>query len=150
MAVEVILTEDISTLGNAGEVVRVRPGYARNYLLPQRKAMLATKGRVRELEHKRRVIEEKIRKEIGGHELVAKRLEQTELEFQVLAGEEGKLFGSITNADIAGRLGEQGIKLDRRKLELSEPIKQLGEYKVTLKLHREVSTQIRVKVVASD
>ncbi|MCH6562301.1 MAG: 50S ribosomal protein L9 [Myxococcales bacterium] len=150
MAVEVILTEDISTLGNAGEVVRVRPGYARNYLLPQGKAMLATKGRVRELEHKRRVIEEKIRKEVGGHELVAKRLEQTELEFQVLVGAEGKLFGSITNADIAGRLGEQGIELDRRKIELSEPIKQLGEYKVTLKLHREVSTQIRVKVVASD
>ncbi len=150
MAVEVILTEDISTLGNAGEVVRVRPGYARNYLLPQGKAMLATKGRVRELEHKRRVIEEKIRKEVGGHELVAKRLEQTELEFQVRAGEEGKLFGSITNADIAGRLGEQGIELDRRKIELSEPIKQLGEYTVTLKLHREVSTQIRVKVVASD
>ncbi len=150
MAVEVILTEDISTLGNAGEVVRVRPGYARNYLLPQGKAMLATKGRVRELEHKRRVIEEKIRKEVGGHELVAKRLEQTELEFQVRAGEEGKLFGSITNADIAGRLGEQGIELDRRKIELIEPIKQLGEYTVTLKLHREVSTQIRVKVVASD
>ena len=150
MAVEVILTEDISTLGSAGEVVRVRPGYARNYLLPQGKAMLATKGRVRELEHKRRVIEEKIRKEVGGHELVAKRLEQTELEFQVLVGAEGKLFGSITNADIAGRLGEQGIELDRRKIELSEPIKQLGEYKVTLKLHREVSTQIRVKVVASD
>ncbi len=150
MAVEVILTEDISTLGNAGEVVRVRPGYARNYLLPQGRAMLATKGRVRELEHKRRVIEEKIRKEVGEHELVAKRLEQTELEFQVLAGEEGKLFGSITNADIAARLGEQGIKLDRRKIELSEPIKQLGEYEVTLKLHRAVSTQIRVKVVASD
>jgi len=150
MAVEVILTEDMSTLGNAGEVVRVRPGYARNYLLPQGKALLATKGRVRELEHKRRVIEEKIRKEIGGHELVAKRLEQTELEFQVLAGEEGKLFGSITNADIAGRLGEQGIQLDRRKIELVEPIKQLGEYQVTLKLHRDVSTQIRVKVVASD
>ncbi len=150
MAVEVILTEDISTLGSAGEVVRVRPGYARNYLLPQGKAMLATKGRVSELEHKRRVIEEKIRKEVGGHELVAKRLEQTEFEFQVLAGEDGKLFGSITNADIAGRLGEQGIKLDRRKIELVEPIKQLGEYEVTLKLHREVSTQIRVKVVASD
>ncbi len=150
MPVEVILTEDISTLGNAGEVVRVRAGFARNYLLPQGKAMLATKGRVRELEHKKRVIEEKIRKQVSGHELVAQRLEQTELEFQVLAGEEGKLFGSITNADIAARLGEQGIKLDRRKIELSEPIKQLGEYEVTLKLHREVSTQIRVKVVASD
>ncbi len=150
MAVEVILTEDISTLGSAGEVVRVRPGYARNYLLPQGKAMLATKGRVSELEHKRRVIEEKIRKEVGGHELVAKRLEQTEFEFQVLAGEDGKLFGSITNADIAARLGEQGIKLDRRKIELSEPIKQLGEYTVTLKRHREVSTQFGVKVVVSE
>ena len=150
MAVEVILTEDISTLGNAGEVVRVRPGYARNYLLPQGKAMLATKGRVRELEHKRRVIEEKIRKQVSGHELTAKQLEQTELEFQMLAGEEGKLFGSVTNADIAARLEERGIKLDRRKIVLKEPIKQLGEYEVTLKLHREVSARIRVKVVASE
>ena len=108
--------------------------------------MLATKGRVRELEHKRRVIEEKIRKDVGGHELVAKRLEQTEFEFQVLAGEDGKLFGSITNADIAGRLGEQGIRLDRRKIELVEPIKQLGEYEVTLKLHRKVRiTSVAIK-----
>ncbi len=150
MAVEVILTEDISTLGNAGEVVLVRPGYARNYLLPQGKALLATKGRVRELEHKRRVIEEKIRKQVSGHELTAKQLEQMELEFQMLAGEEGKLFGSVTNADIAARLAERGIELDRRKIVLKEPIKQLGEYEVTLKLHRAVSTQIRVKVVASD
>ncbi len=150
MPVEVILTEDISTLGNAGEVVRVRAGFARNYLLPQGKAMLATKGRVRELEHKKRVIEEKIRKQVSGHELVAKRLEQTELEFQVLVGEEGKLFGSVTNVDIAGRLEEQGFKLDRRKIELKEPIKQLGEYEVTLRLHREVKAQIRVKVVASE
>ena len=150
MPVEVILTEDISTLGSAGEVVRVRAGFARNYLLPQGKAMLATKGRVRELEHKKRVIEEKIRKEVGGHELVAKRLGQTELEFQVRVGEEGKLFGSVTNVDIAGRLEEQGFKLDRRKIELKEPIKQLGEYEVTLRLHREVKAQIRVKVVASE
>ncbi len=150
MPVEVILTEDISTLGNAGEVVRVRAGFARNYLLPQGKAMLATQGRVRELEHKKRVIEEKIRKEVGGHELVAKRLEQTELEFHVRSGEEGKLFGSVTNVDIAGRLEEQGFKLDRRKIELKEPIKQLGEYEVTLRLHREVKAQIRVKVVASE
>jgi len=150
MAMEVILTEDISTLGNAGEVVRVRPGYARNYLLPQGKAMLATKGRVRELEHKKRVIEEKIRKEIGGHEALARRLGETELEFQVRAGEEGKLFGSVTNVDIAGRLAEQGVELDRRRIELVEPIKQLGEYDVKVRLHREVAAKVHVKVVAAE
>ncbi len=150
MAVEVILTEDILTLGHAGEVVRVRPGYARNYLLPQGKAMLATKGRVRELEHKKRVIEEKIRKEISGHEARARQLGEIELEFQVLVGEEGKLFGSVTNADIAGRLAERGIELDRRKIELREPIKQLGEYDVMVRLHREVAAQLHVKVVAAE
>ena len=150
MAVEVILSEDISTLGHAGEVVRVRPGYARNYLLPQGKAMLATKGRVRELEHKKRVIEEKVRKEIGGHEARARQLGEIELEFQVLVGEEGKLFGSVTNADIAGRLAERGIELDRRKIELREPIKQLGEYDVMVRLHREVAAQLHVKVVAAE
>ncbi len=150
MAVEVILTEDVSTLGHAGEVVHVRPGYARNYLLPQGKAMLATKGRVRELEHKKRVIEEKIRKEISGHEARARQLGEIELEFQVLVGEEGKLFGSVTNADIAGRLAERGIELDRRKIELREPIKQLGEYDVMVRLHREVAAQLHVKVVAAE
>jgi large subunit ribosomal protein L9 len=150
VTVEVILTQDISALGDAGEIVSVRPGYARNYLIPQGKAMLATKGRVRELEHKKRVIEEKIRKEIGGHAAVARRLGETELEFQVLAGEEGKLFGSVTSSDIAGRLEEQGIELDRRKIELREPLKQLGEYDVTIRLHREVAAQIHVKVVAAE
>ena len=150
MPVEVILTEDISTLGHAGQVVQVRPGYARNYLIPQGKALLATKGRVRELEHKKRVIEEKIRKELTGYEAVARRLADVELEFQVLAGEEGKLFGSVTNADVAARLAEQGIELDRRKIELHEPIKQLGEYELTVRLHRDVSAPIRVKVVAGE
>jgi large subunit ribosomal protein L9 len=150
MPVEVILTEDISTLGHAGQVVRVRPGYARNYLIPQGKALLATKGRVRELEHKKRVIEEKIRKELTGHEAVARRLADVELEFQVLAGEDGKLFGSVTNAEVAARLAEQGIELDRRKIELHEPIKQLGEYELTVRLHRDVSAPIRVKVVAGE
>ena len=150
MPVEVILTEDISTLGHAGQVVQVRPGYARNYLIPQGKALLATKGRVRELDHKKRVIEEKIRKELTGYEAVARRLADVELEFQVLAGEEGKLFGSVTNADVAARLAEQGIELDRRKIELHEPIKQLGEYELTVRLHRDVSAPIRVKVVAGE
>ncbi len=150
MPVEVILTEDISTLGHAGQVVRVRPGYARNYLIPQGKALLATKGRVRELEHKKRVIEEKVRKELAGYDAIARRLADIELKFEALAGEGGKLFGSVTNADVAARLAEQGIELDRRKIELHEPIKKVGEYELTVRLHRDVSAPIRVKVVAEE
>ena len=112
--------------------------------------MLATKGRINELEHKRRVIEEKVRKEIGSHQLVAERLSGTTLEFAVQAGEEGKLFGSVTSQDIVARLAEQGLEVDRRKVELSEPIKQVGEYDVSIRLHREVASQIHVKVVAAE
>ncbi len=146
----VILTQDIEKLGEAGDVVKVKPGYGRNYLLPRGMAMLATDGRVKELEHKRRVVDDRVRKEVAGHRLVAEQLEGLTLEFEVKVGEEGKLFGSVTNVDIAGRLEEQGFKLDRRKIELKEPIKQLGEYEVTLRLHHEVTARIRVKVVASE
>ena len=150
MALEVILTEDVPKLGDAGKLVRVRPGYARNYLLPQGKALLATKGRIKELEHKKRVIEAKIVKELKTHEAVAKRLGETTLEFQMQAGEAGKLFGSVTNADIAQRLADQGLEVDRRRIQLQEPIKQLGEYDVKVRLHREVTGSLHVKVVAAE
>ena len=146
---EVILTTDIAKLGNAGDVVRVKDGYGRNYLLPQGKAMLATKGRVAELEHKRRVIEELERKEIGGHEQTAKRLAGTELRFCVQAGEEGKLFGSVTAAEIARQLAELGFEVERRRVELAEPIKQLGRYDIQVGLHREVKAPIIVHVVSA-
>lgn len=147
---EVILTEDIAKLGHAGDLVRVKDGYARNFLLPRGKALLATRGRVSDLEHKRRVVEEKQRKEVAGLEQVARRISELSLEFEARAGEEGKLFGSVTNADIAGRLAEQGLEVDRRKIELPEPIKQVGEYDVSVRLHREVTAQIAVKVTALD
>jgi large subunit ribosomal protein L9 len=148
--VKVILTEEVPKLGQAGDVVRVRPGYGRNYLIPQGKALLATEGRVRDIEHKKRVIEEKVRKEIGAHEAVARGLEGTELEFQRKAGEEGKLFGSVTNADIHSALEELGYEVERRRIGLSEPIKQLGEYEVEIRLHREVKAQVQVKVVGAE
>jgi len=144
----VILTEDVDKLGDAGEVVKVRDGYARNYLLPRGIAMLATDGRVREMEHKKRIIDERVRKEIKGHEKVAFALQKVRLSFSVRAGEEGKLFGSVTSADIHSQLAEQGIEIDRRRIELSEPIKQLGDYQVPVRLHREVKTEIRVTVVS--
>ena len=143
---DVILTEDIPKLGNAGQVVRVKDGYARNFLLPRGKALLATRGRVSELEHKTRMIEERQRKEISGLEGVVGRLASLALEFEVNASDEGKLFGSVTNADIAAKIAESGIEVDRRKIELPEPIRQLGEYDVAIRLHREVVAQVAVKV----
>lgn len=147
---EVILTEDVAKLGVAGDLVRVKPGYGRNYLIPQGKAMLATRGRVRELEHRKRVIEERERSTVALHQQVAERLAGTALEFSVQAGPEGKLFGSVTSADIAHRLEEQGFAVDRRRVTLAEPIKQVGEYEVVVRLHREVSTGVTVRVQASD
>ncbi len=147
---EVILTEDIPKLGNAGDVVRVKAGYGRNYLLPQGKALLATKGRVKDLEHKLRVIEEKIKKTIKEHEDVALRLGKIEIVFAMQAGDEGKLFGSVTSSDITVKLKEQGFDLDRRKISLEEPIKAVGDYEVELKLHREVMAKIKVKVTAAE
>jgi large subunit ribosomal protein L9 len=147
MPMQVILTEDVPQLGNAGDVVNVKPGFARNYLMPQGKAMLATEGRVREIQHQRQVIEEKVKKEMKSFEAVAKRLSDLSLEFKVQAGEEGKLFGSVTNADIAEQLTARGFEIDRRRIELSEPIKLLGDYEVEIKLHREVKGRVKVQVV---
>jgi len=144
----VILSEDVQHVGIAGEVVKVREGYARNYLIPRGLAMLATEGKVREMEHKKRIIEERVKKQIKGHEKVALQIHKVRLSFTVKAGEEGKLFGSVTSSDIHQQLAEQGIEVDRRRIELPDPIKQLGDYKVPVRLHREVRAEIRVEVVA--
>jgi large subunit ribosomal protein L9 len=150
MPLEVILTEDVPKLGRAGQVVRVKPGFARNYLIPEGKAQLATSGRVREVEHKRRVIEERQKKLVFELQGVARGVLGVPLEFRVQAGEEGKLFGSVTAADIAAKLAEAGFEVDRRKLALDEPIKQLGEYEVPLRLHPEVVAQLKVTVAAAE
>ena len=146
---EVILTEDIPKLGNAGEVVRVKGGYGRNYLLPKGKAMLATRGRVADLEHKRRVIDEMQRKAVAGFEAKAREIGKIELEFAMNASPEGKLFGSVTNANIAEEIAARGFAVDRRRIDLDEHIKQVGEYDVTVRLHREVETQVKVRVVST-
>ena len=145
----VILTEDIPKLGDAGDVVRVKPGYGRNYLIPQGLAHLATAGRVKEIEHNKRVIEERVKKAVKVHEATAARLAGLTLEFEMQSNEEGKLFGSVTNADIQQRLAEQGFEIERRKIELSEHIKQIGEHDVRVRLHREVRVEIKLKVISS-
>jgi len=147
--IEVILTEDVHRLGNAGDVVKVKAGFGRNYLLPQGKAMLATASRVKEVEHKRRVIEEIQKKAVAGFQQVARQLAAVDLTFPMQASDEGKLFGSVTNADIAARLAAAGIEVERRRIAIGEPIKTVGEHAVTVRLHREVQVPLVVKVVSS-
>ncbi len=145
---QLILTEDIPKLGEAGDVVKVKPGYGRNYLIPRGKAQLATPGRVRELEHQKRVIEEKVKKEVGALQGKAAEVAKVSLEFEMQSNEEGKLFGSVTNSDIAERLAALGHDVDRRKIALADPIKQIGDHKVNVRLHRHVQVEITLRVIA--
>ena len=146
--VKLILVESIHRLGEAGDLVSVKPGFARNFLLPQGKALLATESRVKEFEHKRRIAEEKAAKEQKDLEAVKKRLEALKIEIGARAGESGKLFGSVTAAQIADKVEAAGIKIDRRRIDLREPIKEVGEHKVSVKLLRELVAQLSINVVA--
>jgi large subunit ribosomal protein L9 len=148
--VKLILREDVPKLGHAGEVVSVKPGYARNFLLPQGKAALASEAKVNELEHHKRLITEKVAKDLKDLGAARDRLEQLELEVAAQAGEEGRLFGSVTAIQIAELIGEKGIEIDRRKIDLAEPIKEVGEHRVPIRLHREVIANVRLKVTAAE
>jgi len=146
--VKLILVESIHSLGEAGDLVSVKPGFARNYLLPQGKAMLATESRVKELEHKRRIAEEKAARELKDLQAVKKQLEALRIEIGARAGESGKLFGSVTAPQIAERVEAAGLPIDRRRIDLREPIKEVGEHKVAVRLLRELVAELTVVVVA--
>ncbi len=148
--VTVILREDIPRLGEAGEVVSVRPGFARNFLLPQGKAIPATEASVNALDHHKRVIAEKLAREKKSFEGEKKRIEALALEVVVRVGEEGKLFGSVTAVQIAELMAAQGVTVDRRRIELAEPIKDAGEHKVPVRLHSEVVAELRLNVKAAE
>ena len=148
--VKLILREDVPKLGHAGDIVNVKPGYARNFLLPQGKAALASKANVKELEHQKRLITEKVARELKDLNAARDRLEQLELEVAAQAGEEGKLFGSVTAIQIAELIGQKGIEIDRRKIDLAEPIKEIGEHSVPIRLHREVIANVKLKVTAAE
>ena len=147
--VQVILREDVQSLGQAGELVNVKPGFAFNYLIPQGKAIAATEASKRELEHQQRVITAKVRRELELLEGERKKIDGVVVEISAQAGEEGKLFGSVTVVQIAEQLAEKGIDVDRRRIDLAEPIKTLGEHSVVVKLHRQVTATIKVKVVVA-
>ena len=146
--VKLILVESIHSLGEAGELVSVKPGYARNYLLPQGKALLATETRVKELEHKQRIAQERAAKELNDLKAVKKQIEGLSIEIGARAGESGKLFGSVTAQQIAERIEAAGLSVDKRRIELVEPIKEVGDHAVKVKLHSELAAELSVKVVA--
>jgi large subunit ribosomal protein L9 len=146
--IEVILREDIRTLGKAGEMVRVKPGYARNYLLPQGLAYEATEGNRKRIAAETRARASRNQAERVEAERLAATLGGVSLKLGGKAGEEGKLFGSITTQDIADALARQGHTIDKRRIELEHPIKTTGEHAVVVRLHPEVQAELRVSVVA--
>jgi large subunit ribosomal protein L9 len=148
--VQVILREDVYRLGRAGEVVKVRSGYARNFLVPEGKATLATASQLSEVAHHKRVIADKQAKELKDLNALAQKIHSLVLETTAQAGEEDKLFGSVTSQNIAALLAEKGIEIDRRKIELAEPVKTLGEHKISIKLHRDVIATVKLVVSAAE
>jgi large subunit ribosomal protein L9 len=149
MNVQVILNEDVPNLGRPGDVVRVRAGYARNYLLPRKMAIEANSRNLRAFEHQKRMAMVK-REALRAQAMTEKeRLEDLQLMLTAHAGEEGKLFGSVTNLDLERALREQGYTIDRRRILLAEPIKQLGDYTVAIRLQPEVDANLRFSVTAA-
>jgi large subunit ribosomal protein L9 len=143
---KVILREDVYNLGASGEVVIVKDGYARNYLLPRSLAMLASAANVRQLDHEKAVIALRHQKLKGSAQADAKKLEGAKIIIKRKVGDQNKLFGSVTSLDIAEGLAAAGHKVDRRLIHLVEPIRTVGEFEVELKLHREVTAKIKVTV----
>lgn len=144
---QVILLEDIPSLGKTGDLVKVADGYGRNYLLPQKKAILATENNIKALEHQKRLIQQRLNKSKKDAQSLAQKIENLNCTFNKQVGESGKIFGSITSMDLEEYLNKNGIKVDRKKIHLEEPIKNLGMYNVPIKLHPEVTATLKVWVV---
>jgi large subunit ribosomal protein L9 len=147
---DIILTENVDGLGKIGDMVKVKPGYARNFLVPRGLAVEASTRNVRELEHQKREAERKRQRLTQEAEAIKARIEKLTCVFAHRASEEGKLFGSVTAIEIAEKLAAAGIEIDRRKIQLEEPIKTLGEHEVPVKLPAGVTAQLKISVVVSE
>jgi large subunit ribosomal protein L9 len=144
---EIILRQSVESLGHPGDVVTVKNGYARNFLLPRGFAYEATPGNLKRIAAERGRLEAAENERRGSASELAKRLEEVQLTFSARVGEEGKLFGSVTSADIAEQLAAQGFEIEKRLIDLQEPIKALGVYRVPVRLHADVKPEIRVWVI---
>ena len=150
MAMQIILTQDVTNLGKAGDLVTVRPGYGRNYLVPRGLAVSATVHNKNQLEHERRAIEKRVLKERANATEIANRLNGMTLQFERRVGDDEKLFGSVSNRDIGDQLKRAGIEIDHRNIALDQPIKALGKYEVAVKLAAGVNASLKFWVVGKD
>jgi large subunit ribosomal protein L9 len=143
---KVILAQDVRSLGKVGDLVKVSDGYARNFLIPRRLAMMATEKRVKEFKHLQGVAEAKKKKAVAGAKKIADKIAGFTVTIKSQAGENDKLFGSVTNADIARELDKAGFKVERRDIHIEEPIKVLGQYRVKVKITTGVEAEVKVNV----
>jgi large subunit ribosomal protein L9 len=143
---KVILKDDVKNVGNMGDIVKVADGYARNYLVPRGLAVEASTKNIKSIEHEKRIIQEKAKKIKNSAEELSDRISKLTLVIKANAGEEGKLFGSVTTMDIAEALKNEGFEIDKKKISLDEPIKRLGTHTVNVKIHPEVTTNVTVQV----
>lgn len=146
----VILTESVDGLGNIGDLIKVKTGYGRNFLVPKGLAVEANTRNIKELEHQKRQMERKAQKVSKEAEAVKTRIEAVQCVFAHRASEEGKLFGAVTNKEIGDKLAAAGVEIDRKKIQLAEPIKALGDYQVPVKLAAGVTANIKVSVVPAE
>lgn len=147
---KIILNEEVENLGLAGDVVKVADGYARNYLLPRGLAVMATERSVRQLEHQKKVVADRQAKVVSGLDKEKQAIEALTVTVSAQAGEEGKLFGSVTTSELATALLKEGVTVDRKRILLTEPIRQVGEHEVEVKLHTQVIAKFKVNVVAAE
>jgi large subunit ribosomal protein L9 len=145
---EVILREHVDNLGRRGDVVKVTPGYARNYLLPRKLALAVTDNNKRQIEREKKLAEARDAEEKAAADAIAARIAALDIEIARRVGENDTLYGSVTSADIAQALQAKGFDVDKRKIALPEPLKALGETSVPVKIHRDVTAQVKVRVVA--
>jgi large subunit ribosomal protein L9 len=144
---KIILKEDIKKIGKMGQIVDVANGYARNYLVPKGLAVEASTKNIRSLEHEKKIIQEKAKKLKDSAQDIASRISSMTLTIKAKAGEEEKLFGSVTTMDIAEALLNEGLEIDKKKISLEEPIKRLGSYSVQIKLHSDVSVPLNIQII---
>ena len=147
---KLLLLEDVEKLGSIGDEVQVKDGYGRNYLIPKGKAILATAKSVKQFNHHKSLIQRKLKKLKGEAEQVAEAIGKLDIKVTKKVGEHGKLFGSVTSQEIADLAAAKGVEIDKRKIQLSDPIKALGEFKIPVKLHPEVTAEITVTVASED
>jgi large subunit ribosomal protein L9 len=147
---QVILREDIDKLGSIGDLVKVADGYARNYLVPRKKAIEATPDNLNAMNHAKKMVSDRIRKIKKDATAEADQLRGLSVIIKAKTGEEGKLFGSVTSMDIAEAVKEKGMTIDKRKIVLEEPIKRLGDYTVSVKMHADILADIKVSVIAEE